>query len=193
MRRLIRFSLLTTLVTLIGLACSPAAHALGHGRGDGPDGRWQLIAGPSGSTVRGALGPIYTFQAGDRAYEALPAAQPLSGGRGYWAYLPADATIDGGDAGAPCEVKLPTGAGWVLIGDPSSTRRAIVLGDTPLALADVLVYDAAHHGYTSVLKRVYSESGAIHEITTADLEPGQAAWARLRADGGSITVDGCPV
>lgn len=86
---------------------------------------------------------------------------------------------------------MPAGQGWVLIGNPSPTHRAIVLDrDQPLALTNVLVYDAEAHTYRPILRRLYSEGGPVAELASAGLEPGQAAWARLSTEG-SATSDGC--
>ncbi len=187
MRRLLRSALCAA---LLAIACAPAAH--GHGGASVSYGAgWQLVAGPTGSSVRGAVGPLYTFQAGDRSYQTLPASQPLVGGRGYWAFLPSGGTIVTGDGAAPCAASVSADQGWVLIGNPSPTHRAIVLDrDQPLALAEVLVYDAEARAYRSILRRIYVEGGPVAELASADLEPGQAAWLRLSTDG-MVTIDGC--
>src|SRR5690348_8222202 len=49
---------------------------------------WNLIGGPDGSTVSGAMGSLFTFQAGDTAYQVVDTAAPLSACWGYWAYFP---------------------------------------------------------------------------------------------------------
>lgn len=179
---------------LLAIACTATAHGGSGGNGVRYGPGWQLVAGPAGSRVSGAQGPLYTLGVGDHTYRAQPASQALEGGRGYWAYLPAGGTISNGDADAACTASVPAGEDWVLIGNPSPAHRAIVLDrDQPLALAEVLVYDAGAHAYRSILKRIYVEGGPVAELTSADLEPGEAAWVRLGTASGTVTIDGCPV
>jgi len=46
---------------------------------------WNIVAGPSGTTVTGASGSVYTLQPGDASYETLPSGGTLKPGAGYLA------------------------------------------------------------------------------------------------------------
>lgn len=127
---------------------------------------WNLIAGPEGMAFTQSAGALYTFQAGDTAYESLPATAGVHGGFGYWAYFSAPtAIVVRGESASYAAIEAPAGQ-WVLIGNPSATETLTVRG------ADmVLLYDAARGTY----------------VATDDLAPGQGAWA-LSVAGGAITV-----
>ncbi|MHB8574196.1 MAG: hypothetical protein ACYDCQ_02595 [Dehalococcoidia bacterium] len=85
---------------------------------------WQLIAGPTGSRVSGAVGPLYTWPLGAQAYQAVDAGAPLQGGVGYWAFMAEAGTLSlGTDQPAATAGLLP--GGWQLIGNP-------FLSDAPL-------------------------------------------------------------
>jgi hypothetical protein len=127
---------------------------------------WNLVAGPAGTIFTGAVGPLYTYQAGDTAYEAVPGTTASVGGRGYWAYFTQPATVVLAGPSAP-SASVPAPAGqWVMVGNPSATMPAHVSG------ADLLFgYDPASGGYAA--------------ITT--LAPGHGAWA-ISFSGGTIGI-----
>ena len=127
---------------------------------------WNLVAGPAGTIIAGANGPLYTFQAGGSTYETLPASSPLQPGVGYWAYF-AQASSQTLPAGPTQPVsatrQLPAGQ-FIMIGNPG-TRPATVAG------ADVVyIYDPAQ-GYQPA----------------SVLQPGQGAWA-FSASEGSVSI-----
>jgi|SRR5579883_1529641 hypothetical protein len=119
---------------------------------------WNLVAGPVGMDFSAAASPLYTLQAGDSAYEAVPpgpvqrvSAGTPSGphvGSGYWAYFDRQTTIavptaypmrraDGVPGSAVYLIKAPAGQ-WIMIGNPYSLPVTITG-------ADALVrYDPAH-------------------------------------------------
>ena len=129
---------------------------------------WNLIAGPTGFAAPGATGPLYTYQAGDTAYEATPAGSPLQPGDGYWAYFaaPATLTLTAGSA-QPLERPLPAGE-WVMIGNPFTTNASVAGADTV---------------------DTYAAAGGYQATTT--LAPGQGAWAFSNA-GGTLTLTSLP-
>lgn len=132
---------------------------------------WNLVAGFTGAGGRATIvdaagGPLYTFQAGDTAYETLPSSTPLTAGRGYWVYFSQPASIAFPQAVppfAPVAESLPAGQ-FVLIGDPFPTTATVSGADV------VYVYDPAT-GY--------------QPATT--LQAGQGAWA-FSAQGATITI-----
>jgi hypothetical protein len=99
---------------------SPPAVAI-----DYPPG-WNIVAGPDGSRLRGAFGPIYTLRPGDTAYEVLANTTPLRGGWGYWAYFPDGGEIDLG-IGADTQVSLTTNQ-LTLVGNPYDDGDASING-----------------------------------------------------------------
>lgn len=124
---------------------------------------WNLVAGPAGSVIAGAVGPLYTYQPGDTAYESLANGTPLSEGLGYWAYFSAPAT---GTLPAPTTAQttrtLPPGQ-FVLIGNPGDQNAAVTGADA-----------------------VYIYTGGGYQAATT-LAPGQGAWA-YSAAGGTVTI-----
>lgn len=124
---------------------------------------WNLVGGPDGTNVQG-VGNLYTLGGG--GYTTSAGTDPVSGGKGYWAYYAADTTVTLNGAGlATATVPAPAGQ-YVMIGNPSGTQAVRVSG------ADsVFSYDPA--------------AGAYRDGTT--LAVGQGAWA-LSTVGGTITL-----
>lgn len=48
---------------------------------------WNLLAGPTGTTLPLAEGNYFTLKAGDVNYETIPGGTPLTAGEAVWAYL----------------------------------------------------------------------------------------------------------
>lgn len=126
---------------------------------------WNLVGGPDGTTFN-AAGNAYTLGASDSSYATSAGSAPVGGGKGYWMYFPADASVAMNGAGASSlQVTAPAGK-YIMIGNPSGTQSASVSG------ADqVLSFDAGSQQYNAV--------------TTLSI--GQGAWA-LSAAGGTITI-----
>jgi len=131
---------------------------------------WNIVAGPTGSTITGNSGPLYSFQPGDTAYQVDPAGSPLTGGAGAWAYFNSGTTTTIGlvNAGS-VSVQLPAGQ-YVMIGNA---------GDTPATVS----------GADSVL--IYSPSSGNY-VQTTQLAAGQGAWA-ISMRGGLATLFNSPV
>jgi len=125
---------------------------------------WNLVGGANGGTINGVSGPMYTFQAGDNAYEIVSPGTPLIPGRGYWAYFPTTGTITLPLVQPQTQtVPLPPGA-WIMVGNPSSS---------PVTLfgADI----------------AYTYNPATNYQPTTTLGPGQGAWV-LSFGGGTLTI-----
>jgi hypothetical protein len=154
-------------LALAGAMLTPAATSAA-----GPAGTrtysagWNLVAAPAGSVFSQATDPLYTFQAGDTNYEAVPNSAGTTSGWGYWAYFPASATVALGSVSASSAlVRAPAGQ-YVLIGNPSATEVASVRN------ADVLwAFDPMSGQY----------------VSTAALAPGQGAWA-LSLAGATLRI-----
>lgn len=148
---------------------------------------WNLIGATSGTVISGAVGPLYTYQDGDVAYEAIPAGtvEPQSGGArdepraglGCWAYFPQPTELSlmlagprplpGGQANGASNFVVPIPPQhWVMIGNPFSGSVAVTGADA------VYTYDSAS-GYQP----------------TSMLQPGQGAFAYSVAGG---AIDICP-
>jgi hypothetical protein len=122
---------------------------------------WNQIAVPQNTNIPGPLGPIYTYQAGDTAYEEVQNLQP---GLGYWVDFdaPTTATLS---AGSPQSVSLPLPAGqYIMVGNPGS-------------------FPATVRGADAVY--VYNPSTGYQQTTT--LQPGQGAWV-FSYSGGTVTI-----
>lgn len=131
---------------------------------------WNLVGGPAGTTLQGALGPLYTLQYGDDSYETVANGTPLTGGLGYWVYFPNGGTATLG-AGGPCVVAVPIGAAaWVMVGNPWPAGTVTARG------ADIVESYTPAAGYQS----------------SVTLRPGAAAWAWASVKTTvALTVDGC--
>jgi hypothetical protein len=113
---------------------------------------WNLVAGPTGSTLLGAVGDLYTTQiSGD--YLALPPNTALSGCRGYWAYFPMGGSTTFGPDQTNCAATISAG-NWVMVGNPVGSFSVQVSAE------QVYVYTPTV-GYTA----------------TRFLAPGTGAWA----------------
>jgi hypothetical protein len=123
---------------------------------------WNLVSGPNGSMLVGAVGNIYTRQPHDRAYESLPATAPLRGGWGYWAFFPRGGSLQAAPGLASYTVELESGE-WALVGNPSAVAVALVEGAD-----DSLVYPP----------------NGDYKATTS-IPVGQGAWVRAQ---GQVTV-----
>ncbi len=126
---------------------------------------WNLIGVPNGSTIPGPLGPFYTFQAGDTAYQAV---QNLQQGLGYWAFFATPTTASLPFTGPRTVTMLIPARQYVMVGNPGSAA-AILSG------ADVAyVYDSAT-GYRQ----------------TDQIPPGQGAWV-FSSTGSRLTITSGP-
>ena len=129
---------------------------------------WNLVAGPPGTTLPGAAGPLYTFQASGANYETLAAGAQLQVDDGYWAYFSAPTTETIPLVGtSSTTVSLPAGH-WIMVGDPFDTP-ATVSG------ADVIYAYTPGAGY----------------VAATVLDPGQGGWA-FSLHGGTLTFTSAP-
>lgn len=126
---------------------------------------WNLIGVPPNTTLPAAQSSLYTYQAGDTAYQVAQSPQP---GTGYWIYFAAPATVTLPFTGPQVITRtLPAGQ-FVMVGNPGSAA-AILSG------ADVAyTYDSAT-GYQP----------------TNQIPPGQGAWVLSNA-GGTLTITSGP-
>lgn len=129
---------------------------------------WNLVGGPAGTVMTGALNPLYTFQAGDSNYETSAPSAPLQSPRGYWAYFPAATTVNLPVVTAQTTtVTLPANQ-FIQVGNPTD-------GAVSISGADMIdTFSTATNSYTSA-------SG------TVTLQPGQGAWVFSKA-GGTLTM-----
>lgn len=125
---------------------------------------WNLVALPPGVGFLDING-LYSFQPGDRSYEAIAPGSGMQAGYGYWAFFVSDIDIllPAGNS-TPYTVSAPPGQ-YVMIGDPSGLAPATVTG------ADAVFVYATDTGYQRV----------------STLQPGQGAWA-VSLSGGQIVV-----
>jgi hypothetical protein len=126
---------------------------------------WNLIGGSTGTQVSGAVGPLFTFQAGDTGYETLSPGQQLNAGEGYWAFIPVQGTLT--ITTIPPQIlsfPLPLGA-WIMIGNPSSSPVTLSGAST------IFTFNPTINNY--------------QPATT--LQPGQGAWV-FSVTGGTLTM-----
>lgn len=134
---------------------------------------WNLVAGYQGrdgsdTYVFGAVGPLYTLQTGDDAYEAAPLQlaagvswTTLQTGLGYWAFFSMPTSIYFPVPPVPQQQtrELPAGQ-WVMVGNPYAVKASLAGAD--------LIY-------------AYSAGGGYVPATT--LRPGEGAWVYSSAGG----------
>jgi hypothetical protein len=131
---------------------------------------WNIVAGPTGSTITGNVGPFYSFRPGDTSYEVAPAGSALTAGVGAWAYFTARTTTTIGMANpGNMSVQLPPGQ-YVMIGNSGDTAATVSGADS------VLVYNPSTGGYSQ----------------TTQLAAGQGAWA-VSVNGAMATLTNAPV
>lgn len=124
-----------------------------------------LVSGPPGSDFTAVDGALSTLQSSDHEYESVQPSAGTQAGYGYWAQFaqPTSVQLNQG-SNMPLTASALAGQ-WILIGDPSGTLPATVMGASA-----VYTYDPTS-GYK----------------TATTLQPGQGAWA-LGSGGGSITI-----
>jgi hypothetical protein len=88
---------------------------------------WNLVGGPEGSYLSGAVGSLYTLQPGDTDYAVVPATTALRAGWGYWAYFPAGGSLTLGPGQATYSV-TPVSDQWVMVGNPGASGPARIDG-----------------------------------------------------------------
>ncbi len=129
---------------------------------------WNLVGGPTGTTVNGNSGALYTYQAADTTYESLSVGTPLQGSLGYWAYFNTPGSLSLPPVGPQSQtVSLPAGH-WVMIGNPGTSPVTVTGADI------VYTYNAS------------ITTGSPYTSTTT-LQPGQGAWA-ISNNGGTATI-----
>jgi PKD repeat protein len=126
---------------------------------------WNLVGGPTGAIVSGNSGPLYTFQAGDTAYQSVPSGTALRAGFGYWAYFATGGTITLPTTSPQVlNTQLPRGQ-YIMIANPGNTGAAVSGADS------VVIFDPASNSY----------------LPATSLAPGQGAWA-ISVGGGTVSI-----
>jgi hypothetical protein len=134
---------------------------------------WYIVGAPAGTVIAGATGSLYTFQAGDSAYETVPANAGVKPGYGYWAYFPSDMSQN--------FPTTRTGADMVQI---------TLLANQPILIGDPFSTPASVSGVDQLT--IYQPQTGTY-VTTFGLGQGQGAWA-FSAKGGQVTLRSiCPV
>ena len=88
---------------------------------------WNMVGRPPGTILTGAAGPLYTYQAANNAYEALPPGTPLQAGVGYWAYFPTATSVTlPSVALQDLTVQIPANH-WAMVGNPLLGPVTLVL------------------------------------------------------------------
>ena len=85
---------------------------------------WNLVSGPSGSVFSQCNGPLYTFQAGNTAYQVVPNTSGIVNGQGYWCFLNAPTTLSlNGQGTTSASISAPPSQ-WVMVGEPERDADA---------------------------------------------------------------------
>jgi len=128
---------------------------------------WNLVGAPAGTVLDGAQGPLFTFQAGDTNYEALPQGTPLQSGLGYWAYFPSPCAVTLASVMPPDDSTVPLPAGqWVMLGNP--LQYLAFIGSTPNA---------------NLVRQIYDPVSGEYLALPFGLTPGQGAWVWSSSEG----------
>jgi PKD repeat protein len=122
---------------------------------------WNLVAGPTGSTINGASNPLYTWQSGFTSYQTAFTAQA---GFGYWAFFTTPVTVTIPFTGVQSITKALQPSQFIMIGNSSSSPATVTGADIVYAYNPVSGYQP-----------------------TTTLQPGQGAWA-LSFAGGLVTI-----
>ena len=189
-RNLAILSVLAALFSVIHVA--PSVLAVTYAPG------WNLISGPEGSRVSGAIGNLYTLQPADFDYESMPVSSLLKGGYGYWAYFPNGGSLVAGTGTSNYQPNVATGQ-WIMIGNPSATADATFVGAT---LAYKYTPGAGYQNATSIPAGQgawVQGSGAVYLLASGaptaapqtQGPPGSAISAAQHFSG-SLTIEGRP-
>jgi hypothetical protein len=134
---------------------------------------WYIVGAPAGFVIPGATGNLYTFQAGDTAYQTVPVTSGVKPGYGYWAYFPSETS----------GTMLPTAA-------DSQTVQVTLPPNQPVLIGDPFSTPASVDGADSLT--IYQPQTGTY-VTTFSLGQGQGAWA-FSLKGGQVTLKSiCPV
>jgi hypothetical protein len=146
---------------------------------------WNLVGVPEGTILTGAVGPLYTLQAGDTSYETIPPGSPLHGGVGYWAYFPTPTSVTLNPAAHPwIPLSLPVQQ-WVMVGNPSQGPGMVSFA-TSLTIGQLADQEPAE-------SEIYDPTlGEYTTVQPGGLLPGQGAWVWLPS-GVSAAVGSIPI
>lgn len=127
---------------------------------------WNIVAGPSGTTISGSPAPLFAFPPGASSYQTLPAGSSLQAGSGYWAYFTTSTstTLAFGGSGTSTVYLAP--GQFTLIGNPGD-------GAATVSGANVVVF-------------TYSPTTGSYQQTN-QLAAGQGGWA-MSTTGGQVTI-----
>lgn len=122
---------------------------------------WNLIAGPDGSTVTGAIGSLYTLGPDGVSYQTLATTSTLQGGVAYWAYFPSAGSLKL-PATAVFGSKAVAGAAdtWQMVGNPSSISTIQLVSPSADSGDVALTFDSKKNQYAAA----------------TSLKVGQGAW-----------------
>jgi hypothetical protein len=111
-----------------------------------------------------SLGPFYTLQAGDIAYESLPDRANVRTDGGYWFYAPTpvSATVTT-SPDLPDSISVPAGQ-WILVGNPFSSPASISPGGGSMI---VIGFDS--RGYQDVSQLQVGQGAFVYASQEATL------------------------
>jgi hypothetical protein len=104
---------------------------------------WNLVGVPPEVTLLNLDGPLFTYQAGDRTYQAVPPNAERQAGHGYWVFFSEPTSIlipYVSGAIQPGNFQIPGGQ-YVLLGNPFPMSATVSGGDV------VYIYDSAGSSY----------------------------------------------
>lgn len=187
--KLVALGAVFTLVTILGLSVlqsgSPIVSAAGAsirnqtppppppppptGGGTGTvtfQGSWNLVGCPTGTVLTGATGNIFTFQAGNTAYQSFPVTTALTAPQGYWAFFtaPTTVTLATPPTATSQTVALPVNQ-FIMVGNPFGVPVSLS------GASQVFVYNTTTGQYQ----------------TATTLQPCQGAWV-ISPSGGTLTI-----
>jgi len=127
---------------------------------------WNIVAGPSGTTISGSSAPLFAFPPGAGSYQTLPPGSSLQAGSGYWAYFTTSTstTLASGGSGTSTVYLAP--GQFTLIGNP---------GDGPATVSGA-----------NVVVLTYSPTTGSYQQTN-QLAAGQGGWV-MSTTGGQVTI-----
>ena len=127
---------------------------------------WNLVGCPTGTVLTGATGNIFTFQAGNTAYQSFPVTTALTAPQGYWAFFT-----------APTTVTLAT--------PPTATSQTVTLPVNQFIMAgNPFGVPVSLTGASQVF--VYNTTTGQYQTATT-LQPCQGAWV-ISPSGGTLTI-----
>ena len=168
------------------LSSCPFAPAPGLSHTYGAVAGWYMVSVPTAGDTASIFG-VTLYHWNGTNYDTLSGSDALEPGKGYWAYLPANASVTASGTVPTTDVTVALGAaGWHMISAPWSYSKSDIL---VIKGAETKTWaDAVAAGW--VLDTIYTYDPVAGNYTTpSTLDPWYGYWVRTYEDGISLKFE----